>query len=156
MKTKVIRITSPDYERMNHMKGYLSYTRFVTTLLDKEEQPRKPNPQIKKPPTSPHFAPIKELYFNKFKENNGFEYTDWSGVQAKSLNQLIVKLTKINESDAPITDIFKVLMDKLPTFYKSHNLSSINKNLNAIIGTIKNGGDKGKIIQDGGKFDFRN
>lgn len=157
-----IRIRDTDRERIGFMKGMLSIQNFITTLLDKEEQPKeepkpkRPNPKLKDKPAHPSFAIMKDAYLARWKINNGFE-ARWNGaIDATALNRLIKSLEAINTSDSPIIELWEVILDKLPQFYKDKTINAINKNLNGIIADIKNGGNKGsKLHQDGGIYDFR-
>ena len=99
----------------------------------------RPNPKLKEKKVHPYFAKLKEIYYIYWQKYNGFEYR-WNGaVDAQALNRLIKSLEAINESDNTIEDLFKIIMDKLPNFYKDKSINAINKNLSTIIAEIKNG-----------------
>ncbi len=137
----VIRVSEADYERIAQMKCYLSITKFITYILDKAEQPKRSNPELKKKSVHPLFNDMKLAYLDKWKENNGFE-ARWQGVtDATALNRLIRSLESLNESEQPITALWKVILDKLPNFYKDKTINAINKNLNGIIAEIKQEGN---------------
>ncbi len=150
-----IRIKPEDKERLDFMRGLIPSTQFFTLLLDNYEQPKE-KPIKEKKKTHPQFQSIKDIYFEYWEKNNGFEYTSWSVVDASATNRLIAQLEKINQSDCTISGFFQIIMSKLPDFYKNKTINAINKNLNGIIADIKNGGNKGtKLHQDGGIFDHR-
>ena len=144
----VIRIKESDKLRIDFMKGYLSISSFITSLLDKAEQPkedpepRRENPSIKKKETHPLFGTLKDIYITTFENNNRVKYTSWSVIDAQALNKLIKQLEVINESNKPLDDLFAVLMDKLPNFYRDKKINAINNNLSTIISEIKNGNSK--------------
>ena len=145
----VIRIRPEDKERIEQMKGYLSVSAFITQTLDNLE--KRPN----KKQVHPSFAEMKGIYEHAWIANNNFAYR-WNGaIDASALNRLIKSLEAINEGGKPIADLFAVIMDKLPNFYKDKTINAINKNLNGIIAEIKNGGNKSSKVQNGGIFDHR-
>ena len=155
----VIRINKENYERLKEkaIEEDRPLSRIIARILTEALKPTpKSNPELHKKGTHADFAAMKQVFLDTWLKNNNFDYTDWSGVQAIALNGIIKKLQIINKNDASILSLFSVIMSRLPDFYKPHNLSSINKNLNGIIATIKNGGNKGNKIQDGGIYDHRN
>ena len=103
----------------------------------------------------PDFSTLKDIYMHVWDKNNHVPY-QWSLVDATALNRLITSMTNINEKKAPIPDLFRVIMDNLPEFYKDKSINAINKNLNGIIADIKNRRNKGGKVQNGGIYDFRN
>ena len=103
----------------------------------------------------PDFSTLKDIYIDAWDKNNRTPY-QWSLIDATALNRLIVSMTNINEKKAAIPDLFKVIMDNLPEFYKDKSINAINKNLNGIIADIKNRRNKGSKVQDAGQYDFRN
>ena len=150
----VIRIKLEDKERLDFMRGLIPATQFFTLLLDKYEQPTKK--PVKEKKVHPLFNEMKGIYEHAWIANNNFAYR-WNGVvDASALNRLIKSLEAINEGGKPIADLFAVIMDKLPNFYKDKTINAINKNLNGIIADIKNGGNKAGQIPHQGKYDFRN
>jgi hypothetical protein len=156
----VIRIKETDKERIDYMKGYLSISSFITSLLDKEEQPKepevkRPNPELKKKPTHPHFAECKAGFLEYWKKRNGYEFKSWGVQHATALNSLIRKIESMDNSNNTL-EVFGIIMEKLPTFYHNKFLTAINKNYDSIIAEIKQGGrTKSTKIQDGGIYDFR-
>ena len=103
-----------------------------------------------------HFDELKQIYCDFWNEYNKTVY-QWNGVIDNSaLNKLIRSLERINTSTYHITDLFKIIMSKLPEFYKDKSINAINKNLNGIIAEIKNGRNKNRAIQNGGIYDFTN
>ena len=102
----------------------------------------------------PDFDEMKEIYSDYWMEYNRVAY-QWNGViDNTALNRLIKSLENLNTSDNSLSDLFRIIMGKLPEFYKDKSINAINKNLNGIIATIKNGGDKGRKIQSSGIYDF--
>ena len=112
----------------------------------------------------PDFSTLKDIYIDVWEKNNTINY-QWSVVDATALNRLITSLSnsvlyikgKTSKVDPnKIVDFFRAIMDNLPEFYKDKSINAINKNLNGIISTIKNGRNKSNKVQDGGQLDFRN
>ena len=155
----VIRINKENYERLKEkaIEEDRPLSRIISRILTEALKPViKGNPDLKKKPVHPSFKQMKEIYTNHWSLNNGFEY-QWNGaIDAGALNRLIKSLGNINESQLSIVDFFNVIMSKLPQYYEDKTINAINKNLNGIIATIKNGGNKGNKIQDGGIYDHRN
>ena len=158
METKVIRIRKEDYIKLKAMgeDQRRKLVDVIANILEDRKESVRPNPPKEKKPVHPSFQQMKEIYTNHWSLNNGFEY-QWNGaIDAGALNRLIKSLGNINESQLSVVDFFNVIMSKLPQYYEDKTINAINKNLNGIIATIKNGGNKGNKIQDGGIYDHRN
>lgn len=152
----VIRIKQEDKERIDHMRGLVSTTKFMTVILDRAEQPlQKGNPDLKKKKVHPQFGELRKIFEEAWTKRNGFAYR-WSGAaDASALNRLIKTLESL-AGESTITDLFTIIMDRLPVFYHDKTINAINKNINGIIADIKSGGNKTSKVQNGGEYDFRN
>ena len=149
----VIRINSEKYIllKAKAKEEDRPLSRVITRILAEALGP-KPNPKLKEKKVHPLFNTMKGIYTNVWRVNNSFDYR-WNGaVDATALNRLIKNLEGM--TDKSPADLFRFIMNKLPTFYKDKTINAINKNLNGIIAEIKNGGNKRNKVQVGGDFDF--
>lgn len=153
----VIRINEDNYELLKAKAKAEDrpLTRVITRILTEALQDKPANPPLKNKKVHPDFNHMKEIFMDTWLKNNGYKYTSWSGVQAQALNKIITKLEALDTSNN-ILGAFQVLMDKLPDFYKTKNVTAINGNFDSIIADIKRGTKQSNLIQDAGKFDFRN
>ena len=138
----VIRITEPDKKRIDFMRGLISVSKFMTVILDRFEQPKQQgNPQLKDKKTHPSFKRLKDIYFEYWNINNGFEY-GWNGlIDATALNRLIKTLERMTKG-RDVSAAFEYIMKNLPKFYHDKTINAINKNINQILAEIKNGNTK--------------
>lgn len=149
----VIRINKAHYELLKELsiKEDRPISRIIARLLT---EALKPTTKAKK--VHPLFDPLKQIYCENWRINNGMDYR-WNGViDSSALNRLIKTLTAINNSEHTIDDLFSAIMTNLPPFYKDKTINAINKNINGIIADIKNRGNKAKEVPNIGTFDFRN
>ena len=131
------------------MKGYLSITKFITSVLDKAEQPVKQT----KPKADPRTKEIVDIFFKEYEKANGIK-PDFGKAEGMHVKQLIKKLDELNESELPIQDLFRAVMQNLPDFYKSKSIRAINGNIKSIIAEIKQG-RKGNGTNVSSKYDWR-
>ena len=118
------------------------------------EPPKKGNPQLKKKAPHPQFGKMKDLYFQYFKQWNGFEYQGWGLIQVKALNDIIKSLENLlQDSDHDIVSFWDAILQKMPTFFKSKSLHAIKNNINGIIIEIRTGGRSGEPVSS--KYDWR-
>ena len=151
---RVIKIKDSAYDLLDKNKEKTGAA-IAFTASNAIEQYFRPNPELKKKKVHPAFAPLKQIYFDTWKKNNGFQYTGWNVVDASALKRLIKQLEALNKEGNPLEDLFKVIMDRLPGFYHDKRINAINNNLNGIIAEIKQGGNKTKAIPNLGEFDWR-
>ena len=148
---KIIKITEKAHSVLEGIKKTtgvpISFT--ASKAIEDLERPISEEPKedykVKKKPvkkTHPYFNSIKEIYIEAWESNNGVKYTSWGVVDATATNKLIRQLESINESKQPVNDLFRVIIDKLPNFYKDKSINAIAKNLSSIIAEIKNGNKK--------------
>ena len=115
-----------------------------------------PNPKLHKEKGDPRFSRIKEMFIDQWETANRAKYY-FTAADAGNLKQLIRKLDNLNESDKPIEELFGAILSNLPQWYKTQNIKVINGKFNELIAEIRAGKQKSSnLIQDGGKYDFRN
>ena len=180
MDYTTIRIRTKDYQKLKFLadKDERTIIWYMSKLLKEElnhEQIRRGaarsnsssmtrhtvNKPVKKK-VHPLFGTLKQIWLDTWKQNNKYDFLSWGAAHSVALNQIIIKIeTQLLTSTDMIGNgetqqVFQIIMDKLPQFYKDKFLTAINKNYDTIIADITNGGNKGKQIQNGGKLDFRN
>jgi hypothetical protein len=104
-----------------------------------------------KKPVHPAFNELKEIYMEYYQKYNRREFYWRGAIDATALNRLIKTLEALPRKGESITDLFRVIMDKLPRFYKDKSINAINNNINGIITEIKTG-TVGNISS---KYDWR-
>ena len=152
----VIRINKQNYEALQakSIEEDRPLIRVVTRILTDALQP-KGNPKIKDKKTHSLFGPLKQIWLDTWKQNNKYDFLSWGAAHSVALNQIIKKI-ETQDKTGSTEEVFIIMMNKLPQFYRDKFLTAINKNYDTIISDIKNGGNKDSKIQDGGRFDFRN
>ena len=153
MEYKLIRLRIADYNKLKEIG--ITERRKMIDVISMLLEKKKPNPQLKEKKTHPAFHSLKEIYIEYWHKYNGFEYTSWGVVDASALNRLINQLESINESELSIIEFFRIIMDKLPDFYKNKTINAINKNLPSILSDIKNGKQIKEKFPNIGPLDFR-
>ena len=152
----VIRINKQNYEALQakSIEEDRPLIRVVTRILTDALQP-KGNPKIKDKKTHPLFGTLKQIWLDTWKQNNKYDFLSWGAAHSVSLNAIIKKIEVQTEGENT-EQVFQIIMDKLPQFYRDKFLTAINKNYDTIISDIKNGGNKGnKLQQDAGIYDWR-
>lgn len=86
------------------------------------------------------FNDCKALFFKFYKDETGLIYT-FTGRDGKALTELIRKIKTIFNypvDDSQIPDAFRLLLDKLPDWYKKNafSLPVINSKFNEIVSSI--------------------
>ena len=129
----VIRINSNAFQLLldEHHKSRIPMIHLASDAIENTFKKHK------KKNVDPRFNDIKEIFFDMWEEQNGFKYLDFGPADAAHIKQIIAKLDKINIKDADIRDMFKLIMERLPDFYRGKNIKIINGKLTEIIATIK-------------------
>lgn len=153
----VIRINKQNYEALQAkaIEEDRPLIRVVTRILTEALKPPQPNPQLKGKKTHPLFSELKQIFLDTWKANNNYDFLSWGAAHSVALNSIIKKI-EIQTEGENTKQVFQIIMDKLPLFYRDKFLTAINKNYDTIIADIKNGGNKACKVQNGGQFDFRN
>jgi len=136
----VIRINKQGYEALQHRHNETgaSITYLASNAIIEALKPKK-KASLKKGKSDPRLQEMKQIFWDTWTENNGFNPVGFGAVEISHLKQIITKLDKITDV-TNVTSLFKVIMSNLPEWYKSQSLKVINSKLNEIIAEIKRNG----------------
>lgn len=94
------------------------------------------------------FNECKAIFCEYYKKETGLVYS-FTGQDGKALKELTDKIKTLFQYPAdeyPIADTFKVMLNKMPEWYKKNafSLPVINKKFNDIVSSIKQSNEKGQ------------
>lgn len=97
------------------------------------------------------FAQCRDVFLEAYKEHAGIDYS-FVAKDGVALSSLIKKLKGIIQfpTDTAVVATFRLLLIKLPDWYKQNafSLTRINGNFNEIVASIKQNGEKAGITDD--------